>query len=57
MRNDRRSAIEQWDLPLAEAVVNEARLGRDTIASGETAAGAARFAAGAGRSGTSVPLS
>jgi enoyl-CoA hydratase len=57
LRNDRRSAIEQWDLPLAEAVVNEARLGRDTIASGETAAGAARFATGAGRSGKSVPLS
>ncbi|MCU0261063.1 MAG: crotonase/enoyl-CoA hydratase family protein [Ilumatobacteraceae bacterium] len=57
LRNDRRSAIEQWDLPLADAIVNEARYGRDTIASGETAAGAARFAAGAGRSGTTVPLS
>jgi enoyl-CoA hydratase len=57
MRNDRRSAIEQWDLPLAEAVLNEARLGRDTISSGETAAGAARFAAGGGRSGSSLPFS
>ena len=51
MRNDRLSAIEQWDLDVAAAVLNEARRGRDTIASGETLAGAGRFASGAGRHG------
>ncbi len=51
LRNDRRSAIEQWDLDEAAATINEAALGRDTISSGETQAGAARFAAGAGRHG------
>lgn len=51
LRNDRRSAIEQWDLPRDEAIVNEARLGRATISSGETLAGAQRFAGGAGRHG------
>lgn len=51
LRNDRRSAIEQWGLPEAEAMRNEARLGRATIGSGETAAGAQRFRSGAGRHG------
>jgi enoyl-CoA hydratase/carnithine racemase len=51
MRNDRLSAIEQWDLSEDGATVNEAARGRDTIASGETLAGAARFASGAGRHG------
>ena len=54
MRNDRRSAIEQWDLDLGAATSNEARYGRATIDSGETLAGAARFAAGAGRHGAST---
>ena len=36
------------------ATVNEAHYGRATIESGETLAGAARFAAGAGRHGTSA---
>lgn len=54
MRNDRLSAIEQWDLPEDAAMRNEAARGRDTIASGETLEGAARFAAGAGRHGTRV---
>jgi enoyl-CoA hydratase len=54
MRNDRRSAIEQWDLDLESATRNEARYGRATIDSGETLAGAARFAAGAGRHGSSA---
>ena len=56
MRNDRLSAIEQWDLDLDAATRNEARLGRATIDSGETVAGASRFAAGAGRHGTSGRL-
>jgi len=51
MRNDRRSAIEQWDLDLDAATRNEAQRGRATIDSGETAAGAQRFRAGAGRHG------
>jgi enoyl-CoA hydratase len=51
LRNDRRSAIEQWDLDLATATAREAELGRDTIASGEALEGAARFRAGAGRHG------
>jgi enoyl-CoA hydratase len=51
MRNDRLSALEQWDLSEDDAMRNEAARGRDTIASGETLAGAARFASGAGRHG------
>lgn len=51
MRNDRMSALEQWDLDEDAAMRNEAARGRDTIDSGETAVGAARFAGGAGRHG------
>ena len=46
MRNDRLSAIEQWDLGWQTAMLNEVRLGMVTIASGETEAGAKRFASG-----------
>ena len=50
MRADRRSAYEQWDLPLAEALRREGVHGVPmVVAEGE--AGAARFAAGAGRHG------
>ncbi|MDA8276498.1 MAG: crotonase/enoyl-CoA hydratase family protein [Actinomycetota bacterium] len=52
LRGDRLSAIEQWDLPEAEALVNEVNHGLGTLRSGETVAGAARFAAGHGRHGT-----
>lgn len=51
MRNDRRSSYEQWPLGLEEAIVTEYRHGIDTINSGETRAGAARFAFGEGRHG------
>src|SRR5690349_16692454 len=51
MVNDRRSALEQWSLSEEDAIANELRLGMDTLASGETLAGARRFAAGAGRHG------
>jgi enoyl-CoA hydratase len=51
MRSDRRSSFEQWDLPLADALANETRLGLEVIRSGETVDGAARFASGAGRHG------
>ncbi|HUY63488.1 MAG TPA: crotonase/enoyl-CoA hydratase family protein [Acidimicrobiales bacterium] len=57
LRNDRRSLLEQWALDEEAALRVEAALGRATIASGETAAGALRFAAGAGRHGCSVPPS
>jgi enoyl-CoA hydratase len=54
MRNDRRSLLDQWGLDEPAALVREAELGRDTVASGEAADGAVRFASGAGRHGTSV---
>ena len=54
LRNDRLSALEQWDLGEDEAMRNEVERGRATIASGETRAGAARFAAGAGRHGATA---
>jgi enoyl-CoA hydratase len=52
LRNDRRSVLDQWDLSWDQAIANETRLGRHTITLGETAAGAARFAAGQGRAGS-----
>jgi enoyl-CoA hydratase len=55
MRNDRLSAIEQWDFGAAEAVANEVARGLATIASGETSEGSARFAGGAGRHGQFAP--
>lgn len=51
LRNDRRSAHEQWDLDLGSALGRETALGLETIESGETLEGAQRFAAGAGRHG------
>lgn len=51
LRNDRLSAIEQWSLTEEEAARNELRRGLDTIASGETAAGAQAFSEGQGRHG------
>ncbi len=51
MRNDRLSAIEQWDLDEESAMRNEIWRGRDTSASGETLEGATRFLHGAGRHG------
>ena len=52
MRNDRKSALDQWALDWDAAITNEAVLGLETLASGETTAGAARFASGQGRHGT-----
>lgn len=52
LRSDRRSAYEQWDLPYDEALKNEFRRGLAVIRSGETQAGARRFAEGVGRHGT-----
>lgn len=50
LRADRASAFAQWDLPLAEALQREGAGGYPVIAA-EARAGAARFAAGAGRHG------
>lgn len=51
LRSDRRSAIEQWSLDWQQATLNEYRHGIATVATGETEAGARRFAGGAGRHG------
>jgi enoyl-CoA hydratase len=51
MRNDRLSALEQWDLDESAAIDNETRRGLETLRSGETLAGAQRFAGGKGRHG------
>lgn len=52
MRSDRLSAHRQWDRSESDALQLEYRLGIETIESGETREGAARFAAGAGRHGS-----
>ena len=50
MLADRRSAYEQWGMPLAEALRREGSLGVPVVFA-EGQAGAARFAGGAGRHG------
>jgi len=52
LRSDRLSAYEQWALSWADATQNELRRGVSVIESGETLAGATRFAGGAGRHGS-----
>ena len=54
LRSDRLSSYEQWSLPLADALLREFRRGMQVIESGETLAGAQRFASGQGRHGTST---
>ena len=54
MRRDRQSSYEQWDLPLPQALARETELGLETIFSGETLEGAARFTSGAGRHGAAT---
>ncbi len=51
MRNDRASALAQWALTENAALAAEFALGKRTLASGETLAGAMRFARGEGRGG------
>jgi enoyl-CoA hydratase len=51
LRNDRRSAYEQWGSSEADAIANELRHGLATLQSGETLAGASRFSGGGGRHG------
>jgi len=48
------SALEQWGMTEEAAALNEARRGRDVVRSGETLAGATRFAGGAGRGGAAL---
>lgn len=51
MCSDRMSAHEGWTLALGDALKNEYRHGIETIRSGETRAGAERFASGVGKHG------
>jgi enoyl-CoA hydratase len=51
LRGDRASALAQWGLSEAAALREETHRGLQVIRSGETSAGASRFAAGAGRHG------
>ncbi len=51
MRSDRMSCYEQWSLSTEEAMRNEYRRGLTVLQSGESVAGAQRFAGGAGRHG------
>src|SRR5271166_4914787 len=55
MRNDRLSALEQWELSGADAIANEVERGLDAIASGETAEGSERFRDSEGRHGAFAP--
>jgi enoyl-CoA hydratase len=52
LRNDKRSALAQWDLGEEAAIMDEMAGGLKVIASGETVAGATRFASGQGRHGS-----
>lgn len=52
LRSDRQSAYEQWGMSMADALANETALGLAVIRSGETRAGAERFARGEGRHGS-----
>ena len=52
MRNDRRSAYEQWELSFDEAMAFESRMGIESLGSGELIEGVQRFVGGAGRSGS-----
>lgn len=51
LRNDRLSALAQWSLDEVDALRAEYHHGIETIISGETVEGAARFASGEGRHG------
>ncbi len=54
LRNDRRSALDQWGLTEQDALVHEATLGRTTLASGEATNGAKAFSSGSGRKGAKL---
>lgn len=52
LRNDRRSTLTQWGLDEEAAMAQEFALGLQTLASGESVAGAGRFSRGEGRGGS-----
>ena len=56
MNSDRQSAYEQWNMSFEDALINENRLGRAVMRSGETVHGAARFASGKGRGGSFLDI-
>ena len=56
MVSDRLSAYQQWNMSMEQALYNETELGQDVIRSGETLAGASRFAAGKWRHGDFADL-
>jgi len=51
MKGDRISVHDQWDLSHHKAMIHEFALGIATLQTGESRAGAARFASGKGRGG------
>ncbi len=55
LRNDRLSIYESFGMPVDEALINELQRGTQTLASGESASGARRFAGGQGRHGEFGP--
>jgi enoyl-CoA hydratase len=55
LREDRASSYAQWGLDLPAALRVEYEHGRRVLASGESRAGASRFAGGAGRHGEASP--
>ena len=52
MRNDRATVFDQWSLSEQDALRLETTRGLETLASGETLAGATAFRNGAGRHGS-----
>jgi enoyl-CoA hydratase len=56
LRQDRASSYDQWGLSLEDALRAEYHHGMAVLRSGESLAGAARFAAGAGRHGAAAPV-
>jgi len=54
LRNDRLSALDQWNLPIEDALRTEYGYGLASLASPDAAAGATRFSSGAGRGGAVV---
>ena len=55
MREDRASSYAQWGLGLDDAIGVELEHGVRVLRSGESLAGASRFASGAGRHGEAAP--
>jgi enoyl-CoA hydratase len=52
LRSDRLASYEQWGMSIPDALKSEFYRGKQVIDSGETAAGARRFAEGTGRHGS-----